>query len=60
MKPLLTVGLIATAIISTTAHARPVDWTPGIGGDISLVVGYNRSNSQFNSDNCCGLMNLYT
>ena len=51
MKPLLTVGLIATAIISTTTQARPVDWTPGIGGDISLMVGYNRSNSQFNSDN---------
>ncbi|OBU20273.1 DUF2860 domain-containing protein [Photobacterium aquimaris] len=51
MKPLLTVSLIATTIISTTAMAKPVDWTPGIGGEISLMVGYNKSNSQFNSDN---------
>ncbi|WP_163922792.1 DUF2860 domain-containing protein [Photobacterium sp. Alg240-V54] len=51
MKPLLTVSLIATTIISTTAMAKTVDWTPGIGGDISLMVGYNKSNSQFNSDN---------
>lgn len=51
MKPLLTVSLIATTIISTTALAKPVDWTPGIGGDVSFMVGYSKSNSQFNSDN---------
>lgn len=51
MKPLLTVGLIATTMISTTTIAKPVDWTPGVGGDISLMVGYNKSDSQFNSDN---------
>ena len=51
MKRLLTVSAIATTLISTAAIAKPVDWSPGVGGDISFMVGYNKSNSQFNSDN---------
>lgn len=51
MKRLLTVSAIATTLLSTAAIAKPVDWSPGIGGDISFMVGYNKSNSQFNSDN---------
>lgn len=51
MKPFLTVSLVAATIVSTTALAKPVDWTPGFGGDVSLMVGFSKSDSQFNSDN---------
>ncbi|EAR56129.1 hypothetical periplasmic protein [Photobacterium sp. SKA34] len=49
MKPLY-LGLIATAT-SFNVVAAPSDWTPGFGGDISLMAAYTNTNSQFSDDN---------
>lgn len=49
MKPIY-IGLV-TAIASFNTVAKPVDWTPGIRGDISLLAAYTKTNSQFDSDN---------
>ncbi|OZS43463.1 DUF2860 domain-containing protein [Photobacterium sanguinicancri] len=46
-------SLICLAIISASSYAgRPnMDWEPGFGGEISVITGYTRSTSQFNTDN---------
>ena len=49
MKPLY-IGLV-TAVVSCNTMAKPVDWTPGFNGDISLMAAYTRTNSQFDSGN---------
>ncbi len=46
-------SLLCLAMISASSYAgRPnQDWDPGFGGEISVVTGYTRSTSQFNTDN---------
>ncbi|WP_318441187.1 DUF2860 domain-containing protein [Photobacterium leiognathi] len=49
MKPIY-LGLV-TALASFNSVAKPADWTPGFGGDISLMAAYTNTNSQFSDDN---------
>ncbi|MCW8327783.1 DUF2860 domain-containing protein [Photobacterium sp. SDRW27] len=43
---------LLTCVVSSTAQAAPnIGWTPGLGGDISLLTGYTKTSSQFNTDN---------
>ncbi|OAN17709.1 hypothetical protein A3K86_01965 [Photobacterium jeanii] len=45
--------LICLALLSSYSYAQRPDqnWEPGIGGEISVITGYTRSTSQFNTDN---------
>lgn len=51
MKPIklcLVAGFVSTSVL---ANQGPPQWSPGFGGDISILAGYTNTTSQFNTDN---------
>lgn len=43
---------LVTSIMSTSALAAPYKgWAPGFAADLSLLAGYSKQTSQFNTDN---------
>ena len=38
-------------LLTSVAHGQPQQWQPGFSGELGVITGYTRSNSQFNVEN---------
>lgn len=50
MKIRLYAGTLSL-LIAPAAFAQPPQWEPGFSGELAVITGYTRSNSQFNVEN---------
>lgn len=41
---------LSSALLIPSLQAKPIDFTPGLSGGISLNAGINQTNSQFNTN----------